>query len=112
VREHSDDDQGLEHGLQLCAQNVVDIATHLAASAGRDAPDYGTAIEQLGRMGVIPEPFAAQLRGLAGFRNILVHGYLEVDLKQVHQLLNARLDDLDVFARHVGAWLAKAENQG
>jgi uncharacterized protein YutE (UPF0331/DUF86 family) len=29
----------VERGLQLCAQNALDIATHLAASAGRDAPD-------------------------------------------------------------------------
>ena len=26
----------VERGLQLCAQNVLDIATHIAASAGRE----------------------------------------------------------------------------
>lgn len=33
----------VQHGLQLCAQNVLDVATHLVASAGRDAPDYAAA---------------------------------------------------------------------
>ena len=32
----------VERGLQLCAQNALDIATHLAASAGRDAQDYAS----------------------------------------------------------------------
>ena len=36
----------VERGLQLCAQNVLDIATHLAASAGRDAPDYASATKR------------------------------------------------------------------
>jgi uncharacterized protein YutE (UPF0331/DUF86 family) len=34
----------VERGLQLCAQNALDIATHLAASAGRDTQDYASAI--------------------------------------------------------------------
>ena len=28
----------VERGLQLCIQNVLDVATHIAASAGRDVP--------------------------------------------------------------------------
>ena len=31
----------VERGLQLCVQNVLDIATHLSASAGHDVSDYG-----------------------------------------------------------------------
>ena len=99
----------VQHGLQLCAQNVLDIATHLAASAGHDTPDYATAIDLLGRMGVLPADFARQLRGLAGFRNILVHGYLAVDLGRVHQLLSQRLGDFEVFAQHVDAWMRESE---
>ena len=97
----------VEHGLQLCAQNVLDIATHLAASAGHDTPDYATAVDHLGRMGVLPADFARQLRGLAGFRNVLVHGYLAVDLGRVHQLLTERLGDFETFASHVDAWIRR-----
>lgn len=43
----------VERGLQLCIQNVLDIATHVAASAGRDVPDYATAIDQLADLGKI-----------------------------------------------------------
>ncbi len=61
------DEQWLvERGLQLCAQNALDIATHLAASAGRDAPDYATAIDVLSDLGVLTADFAQRFRGVAG----------------------------------------------
>ena len=97
----------VERGLQLCAQNALDIATHLAASAGRDAPDYASAIDVLVELQVLPGAFALRFRGIAGFRNVLVHGYLGVDLERVHQLLNAGLDDFAEFARHVEAHLRR-----
>lgn len=95
----------VERGLQLCTQNVLDIATHIAASAGRDVPDYATAIDQLADLGVLPGEFAARIRPVAGFRNVIVHGYLDVDLEIVHRLLNDQLDDFAEYARHVSRYL-------
>ena len=65
----------VERGLHLCVQNALDIATHIAAASGLDAPDYARAIERLADLGVLTPQFAAQLRPMAGFRNILVHDY-------------------------------------
>lgn len=101
----------VERGLQLCVQNTLDIATHLVASAGRDAPDYATAIEQLGALGVITRELAANLRPLAGFRNALVHGYLGVDLARVHAVLNGHLDQLREFARSVDLYLVEVASK-
>jgi uncharacterized protein YutE (UPF0331/DUF86 family) len=95
----------VERGLQLCTQNVLDVATHVAASAGLDVPDYGTAIDRLGELGVLSAEFATRFRPVAGFRNVIVHGYLEVDLAIVHRLLNERLDDFVEFARQVTRYL-------
>jgi uncharacterized protein YutE (UPF0331/DUF86 family) len=104
---HSDLDERwtVERGLQLCAQNALDIATHLAASAGRDAPDYATAIDQLGELGVLPSDFARRFRAVAGFRNVLVHGYLALDVERMHRLLNEQLEDFRVFAAHIERYL-------
>jgi len=104
----SDPDErwAVERGLQLCAQNVLDIATHLTASAGRDAPDYATAIDVLGELGILPAEFAVRLRAIAGFRNVLVHGYLSVDVSLMHRLLNAGLNDFVDFARFIEARVA------
>jgi uncharacterized protein YutE (UPF0331/DUF86 family) len=99
----------VERGLQLCAQNALDVATHLAASAGHDVPDYAAAIDCLVEMGVLPHDFGARFRGIAGFRNVVVHGYLNVDVALLHRLLNEHLDDFAEFARRVGAHLERPE---
>ena len=49
----------VERGLQLCAQNALDIATHVAAAAGLDAPDYATAIDRMAELGVLDATFPA-----------------------------------------------------
>ena len=95
----------VERGLQLCAQNALDIATHIAASRGRDVPDYASAIDELSRLGVLDHGFANEFRNVAGFRNILVHGYLEVDLGLLLALLNERLSDFETFASSIETYL-------
>lgn len=97
----------IERGLQLCVQNALDIATHLSAAAGLDAPDYATAIDRLAELSVLSAEFASRLRPIAGFRNVLVHGYLQVDLGILERVLNAGLADLEEFAAHVEAHLER-----
>ncbi|MGC2322108.1 MAG: DUF86 domain-containing protein [Terriglobales bacterium] len=105
LRDDVDERWTVERGLQLCAQNCLDVATHLAASAGRDAPDYASALDVLGQLGVLPPEFVRRFRGIAGFRNVVVHGYLAVDPAVLHRLLNERLGDFAEFARHVEGYL-------
>ncbi len=102
-----DEQWAVERGLQLCAQSVLDVASHVCAAEGEASSDYASAIDGLASCGVLPRPFAARLRGVAGFRNILVHDYLDVDHHLVHRLLNERLDDFVEFARHLEAWLGE-----
>jgi uncharacterized protein YutE (UPF0331/DUF86 family) len=96
----------VERGLQLCTQNVLDIATHVAAASGLDAPDYASAIDRLADLDIVNAAFAARLRPLAGFRNVLVHGYLDVDLAIVEQILREGLPQLEAFAASVEAYLS------
>ncbi len=103
-----DERWAIERGLQVCIQNCLDVATHLLAAAGRDVPDYTAAVDRLGELGALPADFARRFRGVAGLRNILVHGYLDVDSDLVHRMLNERLGDFEIFARHVEAHLAAA----
>ena len=89
-------------------QNALDVATHITAASGLDSPDYTSAIDRLAELGAIPAEFATRLRPIAGFRNVLVHGYLQVDLAVVEQVLKEKLDDLEVFAGHIEAFLDRA----
>ena len=97
----------IERGLQLCAQNALDIAGHVASAAGLDPTTYGSAIDCLVEANVLPAPFGERFRAIAGFRNVLVHGYLDVDLDLIARLLGESLDDFEEFARHVERWLGE-----
>jgi uncharacterized protein YutE (UPF0331/DUF86 family) len=46
---------------------------------------------------------AATLRRMAGFRNVLVHGYADVDREIVRDILDRHLDDLLLFVGTVRA---------
>ena len=105
LRNDSDLRWTIERGLQLCAQNVLDIATHLVAASGLDAPDYATAIDRLAELHVLSPDFASRFRAIAGFRNVLVHGYLDVDLNLIERILAERLVDFEEFAASVDAYL-------
>ena len=98
----------VERGLQLAAQNCIDIATHVLAAGGRDVPDYQAAIGELSAIGVLPAEFAEGFKRVAGFRNVLVHGYLDIDVVKLHEVLNQRLADFVEFAGNVQLYLGRA----
>jgi uncharacterized protein YutE (UPF0331/DUF86 family) len=52
------------------------------------------ALALLGRHGWLASELATGLENMAGFRNILVHGYADVDLEIVRDVVEHRLVDL------------------
>lgn len=108
LRDDSDRLRAVERYLQLCAQNALDIASHIESSAGRAPENYRAAIERLAEAGALPSGFAARFCAIAGFRNVLVQGYLEVDIALVVRFLTERLEDFEEFARHVERWLEES----
>ena len=96
----------VERGLPLCAQNALDIASHISSAAGLDPGSYVSSIDCLVDAGALPRTFGVRFRGIAGFRNVLVHGYLDIDLDLLAGILSERLDDFEEFAAHVERWLA------
>ena len=100
----------VERGLQLCAQNALDIASHISSAVGLDPGSYRSSIDCLVEAGALPRTFGQRFRGIAGFRNVLVHGYLEIDLELLVRMLSDRLDDFEEFASHIEHWLAGQAN--
>ena len=96
----------VEKGLERCIQNVLDLSAHILASLGCSVPDdYGSLLLELGKRRILPQEFARRISPMAGFRNILVHEYLEVDLREVYDALQNRLDDFRDFAECVVKFL-------
>jgi len=91
-----------ERYLQLAIQAVLDISHHIVAD--RDLPlpaDSRSLFELLARQKVISKALAVKLAAMAGFRNILVHEYLEIDRHRVYRALTTDLRDFETFIRAV-----------
>jgi uncharacterized protein YutE (UPF0331/DUF86 family) len=96
-----------ERALQLSIQICIDIGAHLIAERGLDQPtDYRGVFRSLVDAGVLDAQVGQRLGAAAGLRNLLVHGYADLDDTVVWQALG-RLDDLRAFA-HAAAREADA----
>jgi uncharacterized protein YutE (UPF0331/DUF86 family) len=96
----------VEHGLQVAIQNILDIGVHiLAAQSKPDWEGYTEVIDKLGTNEIIPIEFARKIRGMASFRNILVHEYATIDLEKLHQILNNNLVDFEEFIKYTISYL-------
>jgi len=95
----------VERNFEVAIQCCLDIANRIISIERTKKPsDYRGSLLKLGELGVIPQDFARRIAPLAGFRNVLVHEYADIDWDEVYGNLD-RIDDLREFARHVGLWL-------
>jgi len=78
------------HALQLQAQALIDMAQRAAALMGEPTHSYVEAGVVLARKGVFAQEDLRLYRAVVGFRNVLVHGYLSVDVLRVSQILAGR----------------------
>ena len=97
-----------ERGLQLGAETILDIGNHiLSAHFGVTAKDYEDIIIQLAARGVIDDALRRDLKGLGGFRNVLVHGYLRIDPERVSEHLTRAPARFSEFSRQIRSWMAE-----
>lgn len=92
----------IEHTLQVAIQAALDVASHIVSDQRLGEPrtnrDLFVSLERV--TSISPELVTA-LGNMAGFRNILVHGYDDVDLGIVRDIVEHHLDDLLAFVRVV-----------
>lgn len=94
-----DTHQLAERYLHLAVESALDIANHIIADHGYEAPEtYRDAFSILARHGLLPDDLASRLQGWAGFRNVLVHAYLDVDHGIAWDAIQRDLGDLRALA--------------
>jgi uncharacterized protein YutE (UPF0331/DUF86 family) len=104
------DMMAVERGLQLGAELIFDIGNHiLSAQLGVHATDYRDIVRRMAQRKVISDSLGARLERLSGFRNVLVHGYMELDQDLVLDNLFKAPQDFTDFMIEVRDWL---EEQG
>jgi uncharacterized protein YutE (UPF0331/DUF86 family) len=73
--------------LFTVCQLVIDIAGELAARRGDRFEDYTEAVRSLGRDERFPPELVRALERLPGFRNVVVHEYVGLDMDRVVEAL-------------------------
>lgn len=98
----------VERKLQLAAQACIDLGNHLISHFGFETPkDYKEIFEILAKEGVISKNLCSNMKKIAGFRNILVHDYLSIDVRKVAEVLSSGLDDFDDFSTAIVGFFKK-----
>jgi uncharacterized protein YutE (UPF0331/DUF86 family) len=94
------------HTLQLAVQAVLDAASHVVSDERLGEPQTNRELfDLLARSGWLSPDLARVMRDMAGFRNVVVHGYERVDLRLVRDIVEHRLGDLLSFTAAVRARL-------
>ena len=89
-----------ERYLHLAAEAVIDLANHWIADNGRRTPDSNRdTFSVLEESGEIDSALAEKMRGWAGFRNVLVHQYVNIDHRVAYRAIHEDLEDLLAFRR-------------
>lgn len=85
----------IQHTLQLAIQAALDVASHIVSARRLGEPETNRALfDVLRKNGMLEQGLADSLYSMAGFRNVLVHGYADVDLTIIQDILDNHLDDL------------------
>lgn len=89
-----------ERYVHLACECVLDIAHHVIADLGLEQPlSYRGAAEVLCKADLLERGLSERIARWLGLRNLLVHAYLEIDHRRVHQAIRDDLSDLRDFAR-------------
>lgn len=95
-----------EHTLQIAIQASLDVASHIVSDQRLGEPETNRELfAHLVRGGYVPGDLLPALERMAGLRNVLVHGYDEVDLSVVRRIVEHNLVDLERFVTAIRAKL-------
>jgi len=102
----------VEHGLQTGLTLILQAASHLLTRHFGVAVDsYEASLTELRAHRVISPSLYKQLRGAGGFRNVLVHEYLQIDLSRVVRFLKKAPVVFRAFAEELTEWLEQQESR-
>jgi uncharacterized protein YutE (UPF0331/DUF86 family) len=95
-----------ERFLHLAIEALLDMGNHVIADEGLGVVDWYSDVPRIFlEKGMISSELSEKWIRMIGFRNTLVHGYMDVDRTIVYEVLQNGLGDIEelkrVFARHL-----------
>jgi len=92
----------VERNLQIIAQAIIDICTHLVAHNHWGSPEtYSDVVRVVSTHNVIEIDLAERLIDFVKLRNVLVHLYLDIDLKIVYRSAMTAISDALLFTNAI-----------
>jgi uncharacterized protein YutE (UPF0331/DUF86 family) len=86
------------HTLQIAIQAALDIASHIVSDDRLGEPETNRQLfDLLIDAGWLSRPLAVPMHNMAGFRNVVVHGYQVLDKQILADVVANRLGDLVDF---------------
>lgn len=87
-----------ERFLQLAIESITDLGNHVIADLALGAVNWHSDIPKLlAQAGYLNTELQATWMRMIGFRNILVHDYLDIDQHIVYEVLQNHLQDLEAI---------------
>ncbi len=100
----------IERGLEVASTIIFDIGNRILAGVYRTpAQGYEEILEEIWKKGVLSDELYRNLRGLGGFRNLLVHGYLSLDPRLVYENFRKASQVFPQFIAEIEEWLSRRE---
>ena len=92
------DIQAVKHSLLEIIESCIDIAGHIISIRGFLRPEsYADTFRVLKNEKIIAQDLAEKLEKMAGFRNILVHNYEDIDNSRIIHFVQNDLDDIKEY---------------
>jgi uncharacterized protein YutE (UPF0331/DUF86 family) len=96
----------VERFLHMAIESTIDIGGHIVSELGLgDVNWYSDIAAIMEEKGYISVELREKWIRIVGFRNILVHQYIEVDRKIVYDVLQNKLSDLEELKKVFASFL-------
>ena len=88
--------------IQAAVQNCIDIAAHIISEEGFGVPGSTTEMLYILREhGYLDNNLTQKMVKAIGFRNLIVHEYGKIELKQVYEIAQNDLNDLNEYLKSI-----------
>jgi uncharacterized protein YutE (UPF0331/DUF86 family) len=97
-----DRQESMLFNLQMAIQNCIDIAAHIISEEGIGVP--GSTSEMfylLEENGYLDGKLTEKMVKAVGLKNLIVHEYSKIELRQIFEISQENLDDLNDYLRAI-----------
>jgi len=102
----------VERNIELSIEQMINVCKHFVSALDLQEPtSYAHCFEIIANANIVPKETLQTFRLMAGYRNLIIHGYDTVDDTVTYGIFKKRLTDFQFFIHAVRQYLAK-NNQG